>query len=90
MMEVYEQQYSWVKWGEAVSQRFSIINGTRQGSVASPALWCVYLDLLIKELRDIGLGCHVGGMYMGVVVYADDVLLMAPQQSCHAGHAQQV
>ena len=34
--------------------------------------------MLIKELRDLGVGCHVGGLYMGVVVYADDVLLMAP------------
>jgi hypothetical protein len=49
--------------------------------VASPVLWCVYLDLLVKELREIGLGCHVGGMYMGVVVYADDVLLMAPNRA---------
>ena len=81
MMHVYEEQYAWVKWGEAVSMRFPIINGTRQGAVASPALWCVYLDLLIKELREIGLGCHVGGMYMGVVVYADDVLLMAPNRA---------
>ena len=81
LMQVYEQQYAWVKWGQGVSSRFTITNGTRQGSVASPALWCVYLDLLIKELRDIGLGCHVGGLFMGVVVYADDVLLMAPNRS---------
>ena len=47
------------------------------GSVG-PALWSVYLDHLIKELRQLGVGCHVGGLYMGVVVYADDVLLMAP------------
>lgn len=81
MMVVYEQQYAWVKWGQAVSKRFNITNGTRQGSVASPVLWCVYLDLLIRELRELGLGCHVGGIFMGVVVYADDVLLMAPSRS---------
>ena len=77
-MYMYQQQYAWVKWGQSVSTRFGIRNGTRQGSMASPALWSVYLDLLIKELRHLGVGCHVGGMYMGVVVYADDVLLMAP------------
>ena len=80
MMVVYEQQYAWVKWGQAVSTRFNITNGTRQGSVASPVLWCVYLDMLIKELRELGLGCHVGGLFMGAVVYADDVLLMAPSR----------
>ena len=49
--------------------------------MASPALWSVYLDLLIKELRQLGVGCHVAGKYMGAVVYADDVLLMAPSRS---------
>ena len=73
MMVVYEQQYAWVKWG--VFRRLNITNGTRQGSVARPVLWCVYLDLLIKELRELGLGCHVGCIFMGVVVFADDVLL---------------
>ena len=77
-MYTYQHQYAWVKWGQSVSSRFQIRNGTRQGSMASPALWSVYLDLLIKELRNLGVGCHVGGLYMGVVVYADDVLLMAP------------
>ena len=77
-MHMYQQQYAWVKWGETVSSRFKISNGTRQGSMASPALWSVYLDLLIKELRQLGVGCYVGGLFMGVVVYADDILLMAP------------
>ena len=45
--------------------------------MASPALWSLYLDNLSKELRQLGVGCHVGGLYVGVVVYADDVLLMA-------------
>ena len=78
VLYMYQQQYAWVKWGQSVSSRFGIRNGTRQGSMASPALWSVYLDLLIKELRKLGVGCHVGGLFMGVVVYADDVLLMAP------------
>ena len=77
-MFMYQQQHAWIRWGKSVSSVFTISNGTRQGSMASPALWSVYLDLLIKELRQLGVGCHVGGLYMGAVVYADDVLLMAP------------
>jgi hypothetical protein len=35
----YEQQYAWVKWGNNSKSRiFSISNGTKQGSVLSPAL----------------------------------------------------
>ena len=81
LMTIYQQQYAWVKWGQSVSSRFPISNGTRQGSMASPVLWSVYLDSMIKELRQLGLGCHVDGVYMGVVVYADDILLMAPNRA---------
>ena len=78
MMTVYEEQYAWVKWGEARSELFPILNGTRQGSVSSPALWAIYCDPLIQALRDLGVGAHVGSMYMGVTMYADDLLLIAP------------
>ena len=44
MMSIYEDQYAWVSWGSAKSDRFPITNGTRQGSVASPVLWAIYCD----------------------------------------------
>ena len=37
-MYMYQQQYAWVRWGQSISNRFGIKNGTRQGSMASPAL----------------------------------------------------
>ena len=38
----------------------------------------MYCDPLIKELRELGVGAHVGGLFMGVTMYADDLLLIAP------------
>ena len=35
LMYMYEEQYAWVRWGEARSELFTIVNGTRQGSIAS-------------------------------------------------------
>ena len=78
-MYMSQEQRAWVR---SVISTFSISNGTRQGSMASPALWSMYLDNLIKELRQLGVGCHVGGLFMGVVVYADDVLLPGPGGPC--------
>ena len=78
LMVMYEDQYGWVKWGQAESERFSITNGTRQGAILSPFFWAVYCDLLIKELRKLGVGAHIAGMFMGVACYADDVVLIAP------------
>ena len=47
----------------------------------SPAIWCVYMEELIARLRKLGLGCTVHGVYMGVTVYADDVVLLAPSRN---------
>ena len=51
LMAVYQDQYAWVKWGGARSSIFSIINGTRQGSILSPALFAVYVDDQLVGLR---------------------------------------
>ena len=66
MMCIYLYQRCYVKWQSSRSYSFGVTNGTRQGSVASPALWSVYCDPLIQELRNLGLGAHVGGLFMGV------------------------
>ena len=81
LLFVYEEQYAWVKWGKTRSRTFGVVNGTRQGSVLSPALFSVYMDDLIVRLRKSGVGCHIGGVFCGVVGYADDLLLMAPSRS---------
>ena len=85
---VYEEQQAWVKWGKARSRSFGIQNGTRQGSVLSPALFSVYMDDLIIMLRKSGLGCHVGSVFCGVVGYADDLCLLAPSRSAMEGMLQ--
>ena len=78
----YQEQQAWVRWGRGcTSSTFTISNGTRQGSVASPAFWSVYLDPLFAELRREGVGCHLAGMWMGAVGYADDIILLAPSRA---------
>ena len=85
LMFSYQHQYAWVRWGRSRSGLFEIKNGTRQGSIASPVFWSVYCDSLIKELRHLGLGAHVAGLFMGVAAYADDLVLIAPSR-----HAMQL
>jgi hypothetical protein len=75
---VYEEQYAWVNWGGSKSSLFSIVNGTRQGSILSPALFALYVDELLVELRALGIGCQVAGVYMGAFGFCDDLLLLAP------------
>ena len=78
IIRVYEDQYAWVKWGGTRSSLFSIVNGTRQGSILSPSLFALYVDELLVELRKLGVGCRVAGVFMGAVGFCDDILLLAP------------
>ena len=56
-------------------------NGVRQGSVISPHLFAVYLDGLLLELCNSGVGCYWGCSFAGGFSYADDVVLLAPSAS---------
>ena len=75
---VYEDQFAWVRWGSVKSDLFCLTTGTRQGSILSPALFLVYMDPLLQELRALGVGCHVAGVYMGAVGFCDDLVLVSP------------
>ena len=78
---IYMEQYGWVKWGDTRSSMMPISNGTRQGAILSPIFWAVYADPMLERLRQLGLGAHIAGLFMGAVCYADDVLLVAPTRN---------
>jgi len=70
-----------VRWGGSFSRSFVVNAGVRQGSVLSPYLFAVYIDQLIRALESSGHGCVVHGVYLGCIVYADDIFLMS-HSSC--------
>ena len=62
--------FACVKWNNSWSCVFKVSSGVRQGSVLSPYLFAVYVDD-IGKLFSARLGTFV-------VLYADDILLLAP------------
>ena len=52
-----------------------------QGSCLSPALFSLYMDELLQEMRNLGVGCYVGGVFAGAGSYCDDLVLLAPTRS---------
>jgi hypothetical protein len=36
------------------------------------------MDDLLVELRNLGVGCKVAGVFMGAMGFCDDLLLLAP------------
>jgi len=61
-----------------------IHNGVRQGAVLSPVLFCIYFDELIHALESAKYGCYMGLCFVGVLAYADELVLLAPSNKKHA------
>jgi len=74
----YRNQKCRASWKQTNSVAFSVTNGVRQGSIASPVLFCLYLDTLFTKLRNLKIGCHVNDSYFGCLGYADDLVLLSP------------
>ena len=77
---LYTEQEMRVRYNSVVSDFFVPRNGVKQGGVLSPTLFSVYMDGLIQELQESGVGCYVGRKFCGIVSYADDIMLLAPSQ----------
>ena len=75
-MHMYTNQKNSVRYNQTFSNLFDISNGVKQGGVLSPTLFCVYIDSLLKDLKESGFGCKYGDVYVGCVAYADDVILL--------------
>ena len=78
LLNMYTNQALRVRWCNTFSDKFNVSNGVKQGGILSPILFAIYMDGLISNLRTSGLGCRMSRHYVGVIVYADDVVILAP------------
>ena len=67
-----------VRWGNCFSTTFTTSNGVRQGGILSPLFFNVYMNKLSSTLNDAKVGCITNGVYMNHLMYADDLVLIAP------------
>jgi hypothetical protein len=78
LLNMYINHTTRVAWNGIFSDRFVAKNGVKQGGILSPVLFCIYFDDLISELTKANIGCFIGNLFVGILAYADDVVLLAP------------
>jgi len=61
-----------------MSNFFGLTCGIRQGGVLSPYLFAVYIDDVVRKVIDSKFACFVKGVCISILLYADDILLIAP------------
>jgi hypothetical protein len=73
----YGKSFARVRWKTAVSDPFRLNSGVRQGSVLSPLLFALFIDVVMVKLEESKLGCFVNGICLNSFMYADDLMLLS-------------
>ena len=60
-----------------LSDPFPIERGVAQGAVESPWVYACFIDPLAQALKDAGLGVLIAGRRVPILLYADDMVLLA-------------
>ena len=83
LLYIYLHQQSRVIWNNVCSTTCCVSNGVRQGSMLSPIPFGFYMEDLICTVvvrSNIHVGCKIGNIFTGILVYADDIILLAPRR----------
>ena len=74
---MYETVQSQVLVGEEGTEWFEVETGVRQGCVMSPILFSFFINGLAREIKEKGKGIKVGERKVCLLMYADDIVLLA-------------
>ena len=74
----FSNSFTCVRWGSQYSQSYKQLTGVRQGGSLSPYLFAIFIDDIAKHVSVTGKGCHFGFTCLSIILYADDIILLAP------------
>ena len=77
----YKSSRAAVRLGWKTSEIFVVEEGVKQGGILSPFLFNFFINDLIVECADSGLGARVREINTCIVGYCDDLILLSPLES---------
>ena len=66
-----------MQYRSATTEEYPIERGVKQGGILSPYLFAFFVDDMLKQAKDRGLGARLDSIFVGLICYADDILLVA-------------
>jgi len=59
---------------------FGASRGVKQGCLISPLLFSLYVNDLAESIKDLNCGVDIGDSNLSILLYADDIVLIAPTE----------
>jgi hypothetical protein len=81
LMKYYAQSSAYIIMNGICSDVFYTTIGVKQGGPLSPRLFALYIEHLITVIDDSNLGIKIGQMIVNILLYADDIVLLANTRS---------
>ena len=80
ILSLYNNTMSCVQINQMLTNWFQVTSGVKQGDTLSPTLFSIYINDLAKVLKESGIGIDVNGYKVCVLLYADDLVLLADNE----------
>jgi hypothetical protein len=81
LRSLYDGYQCAIKIRGHITSWFDAPGGVKQGCLLSPILFNLYINTLGTAVRDSGIGAEYGGNTTGILLYADDVVLLADSET---------
>ena len=73
----YGKWYANFRWAGVFSQQFGVRSGVREGNIILPLIFSLYINDLVSLLKSEGYDCYLGNVYVGCLLFADDIMLLS-------------
>ena len=80
ILHYLRNQKARIVWNGEKGNYINIEKGVRQGGILSPMLFKLYIDDILSEICNSGIGCKYGILRMNILAYADDLVILANSQ----------
>ena len=80
IQSLYERVQCTVKVNDLFSPWFPVTHGVKQECKISPTLFSIYINDLAQEINRLNCGVNLDGTIISVLLYADDIVLIAPTE----------
>ena len=77
---IYSHSAAMVRVNNEVTNPFSFSSDVKQGYNLSPTLFSMYINDIAIGVKGMNCGIDIGGPNFSILVYADDIVIMAPDE----------